>query len=136
MLEYVQNKPFKHEAGGVLLGRYIKDSKDIIIDLATQPQSKDKRSRFRFFRKQEEHQAIVEQVWKESEGTCNYLGEWHTHPEPNPVPSSVDVKTWIRQVRETKFQGDCLYSVIVGTEETTLFEINKSTLKITKLSLI
>ena len=38
------------EAGGVLLGRLIKDSMDVVVDQVSLPSSADKRSRFRFFR--------------------------------------------------------------------------------------
>ncbi len=82
--DFIQDKPGKMEAGGVLLGRRISESHDVIIDLVTLPQPSDKRQRFSFFRKHRAHQSIIDKAWIESNGSCNYLGEWHTHPEPTP----------------------------------------------------
>lgn len=62
------------EAGGVLMGRFIEGSDDIIIDLITEPTEKDRRERCFFKKHLETHQELVDKIWEESEGTCNYVG--------------------------------------------------------------
>ncbi|MEM1321368.1 MAG: Mov34/MPN/PAD-1 family protein, partial [Bacteroidota bacterium] len=94
MNTYKQDSPDKTEAGGVLLGRFILDSKDKIIDRVTVPMIGDKRTRTRFLRAEKMHQRIITSAWNKSKGTCHYLGEWHTHPERYPRPSSQDIKNW------------------------------------------
>lgn len=122
MNRYVQNKQGVMEAGGVILGRHILDGEDIVADLVTVPACDDQRSRHRFFRGREEHQAVIDGVWQESERTCTYLGEWHTHPERVPSPSGVDRSDWQRKLKEDQFYGDVLFFVIVGIRETVVWE--------------
>ncbi len=74
MKEYRQDAYWKTEAGGILLGRHIIESKDIIVDSISTPLSGDKQTRFSFFRKAKRHQKIIDRVWHESNGTLNYLG--------------------------------------------------------------
>jgi len=33
--------------------------------------------------------------WRASGGTLDYVGEWHTHPEQQPVPSRLDLEQWL-----------------------------------------
>ena len=122
MNRYVQNEQDAQEAGGVLLGRHILGGQDIVADLVTVPRIEDRRSRYRFSRAREQHQAVIDSVWQKSEKTCTYLGEWHTHPERSPVPSGVDRRDWRRRLREDQFYGAGLFFVIVGTEEIAVWE--------------
>lgn len=80
------------ESGGVLLGFRRADHLHIVE--ATHPQSKDKRSRFSFDRLDSHHQKFAMRRWIESDETMDYLGEWHTHPQEQPTPSSVDIGAW------------------------------------------
>lgn len=116
MLSFRQLNPADYEAGGILLGRLLVDSQDVVIDEVTIPMPKDKRSRFAFYRHKQGHQAIINQRWQESKGTCIYLGEWHTHPEPVPTPSTIDRTDWRRKLRADRFEKH-LYFIIVGTYE-------------------
>ena len=133
MKEFRQNAFWKKEAGGILLGSYIIESNDIIIDLISTPLLGDKQTRFSFFRKSKRHQKIINKVWHESNGTLNYLGEWHTHPEFLPSPSNTDLKDWKRKLKQDKFYGNYLYFIIVGIEEIFVWEGCKSTYNINKL---
>jgi integrative and conjugative element protein (TIGR02256 family) len=36
----------------------------------------------------------VIEAWIRTSGTLDYLGEWHTHPEDTPRPSSIDRQQW------------------------------------------
>lgn len=103
------------EAGGVLLGRHLMGSLDIIVDEITQPVRSDIRRWSGFFRSLAHHTRAVRR-WRESGGTCAYLGSWHTHPEAVPNPSSTDLADWRHALERDRFEGDSLFFVIVGTE--------------------
>ena len=102
------------EAGGILLGRFIKESQNIVVDEATEPTETDKRGRFFFKRGRTKHQQRINEVWKTSKGTLNYLGEWHSHPEDGPSPSGQDLKNWKRIVHSAKYEQNELLFVIAG----------------------
>ena len=134
MNSFRQDETHKTEAGGVLLGRFIINSKNIIIDKVTVPMFGDKRSRYSFIRGEKMHQRVITNAWRKSAGTCNYLGEWHTHPEEYPTPSNQDIKNW-KQILATRiFSSQYLYFVIIGTKEIGIWEGSKRKLKIKKLT--
>lgn len=132
---YVQNTPRRHEAGGVLLGRHVILSKDIVVDDLTVPMRGDRRTRYSFHRAQKSHQAAIERAWLKSNGTCTYLGEWHTHPEPSPSPSAVDISNWIRKLSTDQFT-DRLFFVIKGTEQVKAWQGRHFTKEIDALEVV
>lgn len=121
MLKYVQDAPRKLEAGGVLLGRYILGTPDVVVDFVTEPMPGDRRTRTRFFRHQRGHQTTIERTWRESVGTCTWLGEWHSHPESDPEPSCVDCADWRRKLFVDRYD-EALFFVIVGTHSVCAWE--------------
>jgi integrative and conjugative element protein (TIGR02256 family) len=136
MLSYRQDRKRDSEAGGVLLGRFIIDSKEVVVDKVSVPMIGDKRTRYSFHRDLRKHQLMINREWENSSGTCHYLGEWHTHPEPEPSPSDQDLTNWKNHLKRDHFSSRYLYFVIVGTEEVCLWEGDRRTLKIKKLDLV
>ena len=122
LLLFRQLEPDSTEAGGVLLGRHIVGCRDMVIDEVTVPMQEDRRLRLAFHRSQTGHQKVIDARWLDSEGTCHYLGEWHTHPETAPTPSSVDLADWRRRLSVDQFEGDSLLFLIVGTRELRAWE--------------
>lgn len=114
MQAFAQHRSDDREAGGVLLGRHLLDSRDVVIDEVSTPQSSDRRSRYGFFRSST-HQALARQRWLEENRTTAYLGLWHTHPERDPTPSGVDQRDWQQAVAGDTYEGDRLFFPIVGT---------------------
>lgn len=122
LLRFRQSELQDAEAGGVLLGRRILGSEDVVIDEVTTPLDGDRRTRTTFHRAQARHQQIIDARWSESGGTCQYLGEWHTHPESLPVPSFIDVLDWCRRLGADRFDGESLFFLIVGIDEVRVWE--------------
>lgn len=114
------------EAGGVLLGRFIRASDDIVVDVATEPGPGDKANRSSFRRAQKRTQLLINQAWHESSGTRNYLGEWHTHPEDNPSPSTIDLLNWRRIASSAIYEQECLLFVVVGRVHVRMWELNRA----------
>ena len=101
------------EAGGILLGReYL--NKEVRVELVTIPTSEDLAGPTWFERSHLKAQTIVDEAWNKSNGEMIYLGEWHTHPQNIPSPSSRD-RAMIRNMRhETMMEIDFLLLIIVG----------------------
>ena len=121
MRRFVQDQSEKSEAGGVLLGRHLAETSDIVVDEVTIPMRGDRRRRCRFFRARRQHQNAIDEAWERSGGTCTYLGEWHTHPEHSPTPSIVDWASWQKKLLFDRHSG-VLFFVILGTDEIRAWE--------------
>jgi len=132
----IQIDAHKPESGGVLLGRYILGTCDIVIDKVTFPMPGDKSTRTTFFRKKQTHQEVIDREWKVSDGTCTYLGEWHTHPERVPSPSCIDRYNWHRKLKKDIFDSDSLFFLIIGTEEIKLWEGSRKSMHLEMLKTI
>ncbi|MFN1196879.1 Mov34/MPN/PAD-1 family protein [Pseudomonas aeruginosa] len=91
---YRQSSPEDWEAGGILMGK--RRGQHFEVTFATAPQVKDIRSRYGFIRHPDGHQDIAENRLKVTNGEENYIGEWHTHPEIHPSPSTIDMRDWRR----------------------------------------
>ncbi|MER2189628.1 MAG: Mov34/MPN/PAD-1 family protein [Solibacillus sp.] len=114
---YVQTGRRRNESGGILIGRYIQDSQNAVIDVCTTPQPEDLQKRFFFQRNKKYHQKILNQIWNKSSSTQNYLGEWHTHPEIKPTPSSHDLREWKKLLNKQNDDIKYIFFIIVGIEE-------------------
>jgi integrative and conjugative element protein (TIGR02256 family) len=134
--QFIQYCPKMPEAGGVLLGRFIIESDDIVVDKITTPMKGDRQSRFHFFRSAKMHQEQIAKSWSASDGTCNYLGEWHTHAEPDPTPSFLDKAEWRRKLLFDMYDHDSLFFIIVGTEQIKVWQGKKKSLSFDLLSRI
>lgn len=130
--DYRQQDINDKEAGGLLLGRHLKDGSHLAVDYISEPQHGDSRSRFGFFRGKG-HQKVAHQYWDSHNGTCTYLGNWHTHPEPYPTPSHTDKHDWLKVLSNDIYEGNHLYFVIVGTIEIACWEGVRSSQGFSKL---
>lgn len=85
------------EAGGILLGSYRGPHVDVVA--CTGPIALDRRGVFFFDRQDPGHQEIAMRYWQCSGGRVTCVGEWHTHPADEAIPSRVDRATWRDQVQ-------------------------------------
>lgn len=91
-LSYQQLNVTSPESAGVLIGE--RRNSHIVIKTVSEPNNNDIRSRFTVNRIGTHHQQKVDQAFIDSEGTWQYVGEWHTHPEDIPTPSGLDFASW------------------------------------------
>lgn len=99
------------ESGGILIGSV--HGPNIIVSEATTPTRWDRRFRCLFERMPFGHRLIARTRWKASQGKARYLGEWHTHPQDFPRPSSVDRAEWNVLARK-RADGRPMLAVLVG----------------------
>jgi integrative and conjugative element protein (TIGR02256 family) len=118
---HLQHEARAPESGGVLLGRFIEGTRDVVVDSVTEPMSEDRRSRARFYRHRRGHQTVLDEAWRASGGTTAWLGEWHTHPQRDPVPSWIDRADWRRKLLVDRY-NDGLFFLIAGTGRVRVWE--------------
>lgn len=90
------------ESGGLLSGYY--KGKNLHIVNLTTPFPRDRCSRYRFERRDYKHVESAEYWYKASNGELNCLGEWHTHPEITPYPSTIDITAWRNFIKNRQNQ--------------------------------
>jgi integrative and conjugative element protein (TIGR02256 family) len=128
LMTFRQLSPTDLEAGGILLGRLILNSSDVVVDSISIPSIRDRRERARFWRTKSDTQKMVERAWADSGGTRVYLGEWHSHPEDDPRPSSLDTTEQARIVLSATYEHESLFFAIVGRRVVRVWEGTASSL--------
>lgn len=112
-LWYKNEYHHRTESGGIIVGvLQPNDSRYFVTDI-TEPQRKDSCTKSRYKRAEIGHQTIMDTLWEQSNHKKTYLGEWHTHDQDIPTPSSVDLKNWI-EISRRKQNSQWLFFVIVG----------------------
>ena len=113
--QHKQILPFSKERGGIVLGQISSDT--IYINRASTPNKFDISSRYRFEREKEAAQIVVDYEFINSNRKIIYLGEWHTHPEKTPKPSSQDKKMIVDQNKYNTLNEPFLLLIIQGIED-------------------
>lgn len=115
--KYRQFKPTSKEQGGMLLGVMRAEDNELVnienppyIELlnATEPCCKDHATRTKFVRRCDHHFTDMQNATV-LHSDLVYLGEWHTHPQDNPTPSTIDLNSWRKA-----FSSKIAIVVIVG----------------------
>jgi integrative and conjugative element protein (TIGR02256 family) len=104
--------PHQNETGGVLAGYRNTCSWVISHPMAPSPQN---RSGHRWLKRHRiDAQRFIDTVFDESNGTVNYLGEWHTHPVSCPSTSPEDRQMLRDLLRTSVLEIPFLIGIIVG----------------------
>jgi len=110
----------QYETGGILLGCIGDEGNVIVIREAYQIKS-TWYSPIQYKRNAKKAQKIINKRWRETEGFINYVGEWHTHPNMRPLPSSIDKKSLYKITNCIDKQIPVVALLILGKDnETTL----------------
>ena len=99
------------EAGGQLFARI--DKLTILIEKATGPRRTDLRGYRIFIPNRLVEQREIKRLFK---AKLYYVGDWHTHPEPLPTPSRMDIGSFQDMFRKSRHALASFVMVIVGTE--------------------
>lgn len=98
------------EIGGQLFARFTPESVDVTV--ATITKGKSRRTRFGFFPDRDAERADVVSLFKKG---WHYLGDWHTHPQVLPTPSSTDERELIDIFVKSQHELPFMLLVVVGT---------------------
>ena len=105
-----QMKVGNPEAGGQLFARF--DGDIIWIERATGPRSSDHRGPAVFIPNRIAERREIRRGFKDG---FHYVGDWHTHPEPAPSPSQIDIQSFREMYRKSRHGLASFLMVIVGT---------------------
>jgi integrative and conjugative element protein (TIGR02256 family) len=114
MRRYQMPTEVHKEAGGIFIGNY--RNRHIEVLGCTEPMPEDRRHLYSFDRMDPRHAEYADVLWRKSGRTSTFVGEWHTHPEAHPSPSSIDHSTWNTVIR--KCHPMSVIFSICGTTET------------------
>ena len=108
--KYQQNLPHLKEAGGQLFAKF--SYPDIYLNEATGPRWCDKRTRNSFVPNRLAEKIEIKRKFRKG---LHYIGDWHTHPETVPVPSTLDKTSIVQQYRYSTHKLGAFVLIVVGT---------------------
>lgn len=111
-LTEIGKNQYPNEFGGFLIGYYSDDLKKLYITDTIQP-TKYKASRYQFERDATGINETLKNHYEQIPKTY-YVGEWHTHPNNLPIPSTTDINA-INEIlnhKDTSIQNPIL--LIIG----------------------
>lgn len=91
----------QQETGGILLGS-IRGPHIECVEF-TRAGPNDLRGAYRFTLQDRLHQRKARAAWSKSGSTVTFIGGWHTHPYGAPVPSSIDITSWMMLARDAGY---------------------------------
>jgi integrative and conjugative element protein (TIGR02256 family) len=106
---YQQNSTCATESGGQLFGTVTEELVTIVA--AAGPYTNDERGRYHY--RSNPHGATKAIETHEAAG-LTYLGEWHTHAECRPRPSSIDIETMLTLVQRSTLRASAAMLLIIG----------------------
>lgn len=106
-----QTHCWSREAGGQLFA--FVDGHDWRVAEATGPRRSDLRSRFGFAGNRSQDQEDIQQRFGLG---LHYVGDWHTHPQASPRPSTTDIDSMTRMVAASRHELPGFLMMIVGTQ--------------------
>lgn len=101
------------EIGGLLMGEHVRDDVFRVVDISVQ---RTGGSSGHFVRDPASHDAQLRSFFARTRGEFmrfNYLGEWHSHPTFEPVPSTVDMTTMQSLVEDPLVGANFLILLVV-----------------------
>lgn len=101
------------EIGGLIMGEHVCDDVFRVVDVSVQ---RTGGSRGHFVRDPANHDAQLRSFFARTRGDFtrfNYLGEWHSHPMFEPVPSTVDIATMQSLVENPDVGANFLVLLVV-----------------------
>jgi integrative and conjugative element protein (TIGR02256 family) len=111
LAKYRQLRCWQRESGGQLFARLALP--DIIVEEATGPRRSDWRTRTTYLPNRRAEQREIANSHAQG---LHFVGDWHTHPEPIPVPSSQDTESMRDLVSRSKHALNGFVLTIVGNE--------------------
>ena len=112
MLAHRQLNAGAAEAGGQLFARLSEGRID--VEVATGPNPADRRSRLYSAPSRVHERREIRELHRRG---LHYVGDWHTHPQPVPSPSDVDLRNISEIFRQSRHSYAGILLVIIGQLE-------------------
>jgi integrative and conjugative element protein (TIGR02256 family) len=97
------------ETGGILLGH--DSGAELYVTVAGDAGPGARREKHRFLRDLDHARALADAAYDDHSGV--WIGEWHTHPTGQPVPSAVDLTTYKGHLADRTLGFERFLSLIV-----------------------
>lgn len=104
-----QTRWFSREAGGQLFSGL--EGGDVVIDRITGPRATDWRTRTSYRPNRVAERKEIRDQFRQG---LHFVGDWHSHPEPRPTPSSTDLRSIAECVRHSVHELNGFILLIVG----------------------
>lgn len=109
LLRHRQVKWLSREAGGQLFASI--SGSDVLIEEATGPRKTDRRGRWHYLPDRKlENAEIIERY----ERGLHFVGDWHTHPQDIPSPSTRDIDSIRDCVKRSEHSLNGFILIVVG----------------------
>ena len=108
--EHQQHDDQSLEAGGQLFASLTEEQ--VKISTVTGPRVADRRSRYSYLPSRREEQ---KEIYEMHRNGLHFVGDWHTHAEPIPKPSTSDIRTINEAVAKSRHHLRGFIMVIVGS---------------------
>ncbi len=128
--KWIQDQPAKPESGGLIVGYEHQRTGNISLEAVSTPCNNDIRTRVRFEMRDPQHKSFLLKAKKKK---SYYMGAWHTHPQPIPVPSNTDWEDWKETLKLDKTGCRYVFFVIAGIKEWRLWAGDSITNEITEI---
>lgn len=103
------------ETGGILLGHAPGDRADLHVTVAGDPGPNAVHEPRRFLRDPAHAQTLADRAWAEHQAV--WIGEWHTHPAAGPMPSDIDLRSYLQHLEDPELQFTEFLSLIVASTD-------------------
>lgn len=97
------------EAGGSLFARLY--DRDVVVEVATGPRITDRRTRFTYRPDRKAEQREIHEMHPKG---LLFVGTWHSHPEPAPTPSAVDLHSLAESYIQSQHRLNAFVLAIIG----------------------
>jgi integrative and conjugative element protein (TIGR02256 family) len=108
-LKHQQRRWYQREAGGQLFATI--SAGNITVLEVTGPRKTDRRSRYSYVADRDAERLEIQQKYRDG---FHYVGDWHTHPEPVPTPSALDLESIQECVNRSQHGLNAFVLIIVG----------------------
>lgn len=129
MFKWIQDDAVKPESGGYIVGYQHEKTGNISLEAVTHPYALDTRNRIRFDIRDPHHNMFLRKAQRRK---SYYMGVWHTHPQSDPSPSSMDWEDWNATMRSDKTGSQYVFFIIVGNDNWNIWIGDMHTGRITK----
>ena len=106
---------YPNEFGGLLIGNYSQDRKEVFITDSVLPKEYSS-SKLSFYRGIKGLKSQLQKLYKKD--SCKYyIGEWHSHPDNVPIPSGTDLHAFQAIVSHTEVFIENPILLILGVDK-------------------